>query len=241
MARHGIDLIWWLQINGNDYLMTEWDKPPGAKGQQHYDVPAADNLRTLFGYPSGFGAVDGANLTENVHSIGQPSQVSEIPFALRRGGRALIKLQNVFSATNMRPSVWSPAAGNWPEPKDAKTLNMKEADEIAAQGLLIYVVKTTDGEYFAGFTTGQTDGSQWPEVVHELLPVPERISGRGKVRTGLIDVHRSVQQEAELSPLAQKVLDALTRNKNVLLYGPPARDRKNPCSQPGAPVSRARR
>lgn len=231
MTRHGIDSIWWLQINGNDYHMTELNKAPGAKGQQHYDVPNADNLRTFFAYPSGYGAEEGADLTETVYSIGEPTQANEIPFALRRGGRALIKLQNVFSANNLRPRVWSPAAGSWPVPKDPNTLDAAEAEAIAAAGLLIYVVKTTEGEYFAGFTTDKTDDSLWPEAVQELIPVPTRISGKRKVRTGLIDVHRSVQQDAELSPLAQKILDALTRNKNVLLYGPPGTGKTHALNQ----------
>lgn len=231
MARHKIDLIWWLQINGNDFLMTEWDKPSGAKGQQHYDVPAADNLRAFLGYPSGHGAVEGADLTKTVYAIGNPSQSSEIPFSLRKGGRALIKLQNLFSSNSMRPPVWSPAVSPWPKPNNPKTLSAVEADEIAAKGLLIYVVKTTEDKYFAGFTTGQTDGSLWPETVHDLLPVPGRIVGRGKVRTGLINVHKSVQKDSNYSPLAQKVIDALKRNKNVLLYGPPGTGKTHALNQ----------
>ncbi|GEB24832.1 AAA family ATPase [Brevibacterium aurantiacum] len=231
MAKHSIDSIWWLQINANDYLMTEWDKPSGAKGQQHYDVPNADNLRSFFDCTSDYGAVEGADLTKNVYSIGNPTHADPIPFFFRKGGRALIKLQNIYGNGHMRPFAWSHANNNWPKPSDPHTLTMEEAEEITGRGLLIYVVKTTEGKFFAGFTHGKTPRSSFPDTLQKLIPSSTRISGKRRERTGLINVHNTVQMDADLSPLAQKILDALDRNKNILLYGPPGTGKTHALNQ----------
>lgn len=237
MALHPVDKIWWLQINANDYKNTEWDKDPGAKSQQHYDVPRADLLLSFLGKASDFDQGQGAELAIEAQSIGNPGPRNVIPFSLRKGtptdqvidgepvrrksGRARISLQNVFSSKHQRHPAWSKTAGSWPVPANPKAEDLAEAEKIATSGLLIYVVKTIDDGYFAGFTTGNTDKTLWPDVVKDLLPAPDRVVRGGK-RTGVIHVQKSAQLKyGDLSPLAQKVVRSLSRNKNVLLYGPP--------------------
>lgn len=211
--------------------MTELNKPPGPKGQQHYDVPKADSLKSFLGYTSDYGVEDGADLTVPVYSIGNPTHSDQIPFFVRKGGRAGIKRQNLYGNEHNRPLVWSHAEKDWPKPIDPSKLETKEAEQIAAHGLLIYVVKTTEGKLYAGFTQGNTIESTWPESIRQLIPVSTRISGGRRERTGLIHVDSSVQQDANLSPLAQKILDALKRNKNILLYGPPGTGKTHALNQ----------
>ena len=91
----------------------------------------------------------------------------------------------------------------------------QEAGEYLGDGVHVFLVKSLDGEYFAGFTRGLLIPSSWPRG--EGLESLFRTDSIG----GLLPVSKLLYLNLPSIPDAvYRILEAWKRQPNVLLYGP---------------------
>ena len=203
-----VESILWRNITPGDFFNIEKDLPPGPKGQLHIDLSPTEPVERFLGTD----AQPGGGVTlPSVGAVGNIDLSAPLEFKRRPNGRWGIPRQNRLGNNHARHPAWTDSLG-WPTPSTRPT---STADGQAALdsfgGLHVYIVRTVEGHYFAGFTVGDSRPVTWPEMLDPLFTAQ-------RTRVGII---RPSHDRAALSPLAQEVFDAFRRRKSVLLYGPP--------------------
>lgn len=107
-------------------------------------------------------------------TIGAPSVVESLHWNTKSGGRMRL-FQNRQTTPSHRHPAWSAARG-FPKAPDSVT-TLAEAEQHIAAGLRIYVVRSGDGDFFAGYLAGEYP-SHWPmdDAMRQLF------TGQGGVR-----------------------------------------------------------
>lgn len=151
-----VDRIWWLTVQpGEFYNIERFPRIKGGGGGSLYiEIPGSMVAATL-----DFLDATGANvdalpvITIHARVIGKPEVSGPIKFHPKSGGRMRISCQNRQQEDSQRHPAWTAARGFPTAPN-----NVGSTDEALAYlpdgGLRIYIAKTVDGEYFAGFKTG---------------------------------------------------------------------------------------
>jgi hypothetical protein len=154
-----IDSIWFRQVTDNDFLNIERhpsNGPIGGGGALYLEVPSrvAPKLIAMLGQG---GTVDvGAKI--DARAIGAPGMVAPLEF-LPKSGNRLRLFQNRQSGPTIRHPAWRPALG-FPQASD-NIRTTKQAHKVIGRGLSVFVVKTTSGDFYAGYVTGGFP-AKWP-------------------------------------------------------------------------------
>lgn len=117
-------------------------------------------------------------------------------------GRYCITKQNRQFAGAARHPAWTSARGFPTAPNNIAT----KADVAALPKPVIFLVRTTAGELWAGFSSAQARPAAWPVALDPLFT-----SSVGVIHLG----------SGLLGENGRRVLEAWSRSPNVLLYGPP--------------------
>ena len=192
-----VDAIWWRRVTPNDYFNIEKFVPSGPKGQIHVDVPNPAALLNFFNRYVDPDPSRWTDITIRVSVIWDPTVSSELTFRPRpKNNRYDIRRQNHYTEDSERHPAWTSNFG-WPtleEPPESSS----DAGEIVAPGITIYVVRTIDSQYFAGFTRGKELPAGWPT---ELQPLFSDTKSAGLIEISPTDIGDLAPFIAPISPI----------------------------------------
>ena len=179
-----IDRIWWRNVQpGEFYNIERIHRIAGGGGSLYIEIPSSMVPATL-----DFLDATGANvdalpvITIEARVAGRPSESGPIEFHRKKGGRMRIARQNRQQPNSQRHPAWTAARGFPSAPDDIRSKE-EALPYFPNGGLRIYIAKTVDGDYYAGFTKGPRPENMKPsDPMWELYP-------EGKVVGGVIDAH----------------------------------------------------
>ncbi|QBR91843.1 hypothetical protein [Nocardioides euryhalodurans] len=177
-----IDRIWWRNVQpGEFYNIERYPQIQGGGGSLYIEIPSSMVEATL-----DFLDATGANvdalpvITIEAGVVGHPGLTGPIEFQRKKGSRMRIARQNRQQTSSARHPAWMAARGFPSAPDDVAN---KEAalPYFPEGGLRIYIAKTVEGDYYAGFTKGpRPDNMKHNHPMWDLYP-------QGKVVGGVID------------------------------------------------------
>ena len=221
MPHEIVEAIFIRQITTSDFWNIERSPTTdvGGGSQTYIDIPIRRNmLEPLWRF---LGVSPPANPDDKwpsarifVKTIGAPDHESEIEFADRGGNnnRYLIARQARQRSNSERPYAWSAANGFAQAPDNIASKTDPRIPDVS--NLKIYVVKTIEGNYYAGYVNEPVMPADWPP---------------GLALEKLFD--HSVSSDVTLfdnafafnvPDLVRRILNTWAQgHRNVLLYGPP--------------------
>lgn len=177
-----IDRIWWRNVQpGEFYNIERIPRIEGGGGSLYIEIPSSMVPVTL-----DFLDATGANvdalpvITIEARVAGRPGESGPIEFHRKKGGRMRIARQNRQQPNSQRHPAWIAARGFPTAPDDVR--NKQEAlPHFPNGGLRIYIAKTVEGDYYAGFTKGPRPASMKPN--HPMWD----LYAQGRAVGGVID------------------------------------------------------
>ncbi len=150
-----ITRIWWRNVQpGEFYNIERYHQIKGGGGSLYIEIP-----RSIVPVTLDFLDVTGANveflpvITIEAGVIGQPRLSGPIEFHRKKGGRMRIARQNRQQPNTQRHPAWTAARGFPTAPDDV--CDKEQALPYFPQGgLRVYIAKTAECAYYAGFTKG---------------------------------------------------------------------------------------
>lgn len=150
-----INRIWWRNVQpGEFYNIERFHRIAGGGGSLYIEIPGSmvpDTLEFL-----GVAGVDVSSLpviTIQSRVIGQPNVSGPIEFHRKAGNRMRIARQNRHQPNSQRHPAWTLANG-FPRAPDGIGSTSEARQYFPEGGLRIYIAKTNEGDYYAGFTQG---------------------------------------------------------------------------------------
>lgn len=177
-----IERIWWRNVQpGEFYNIERYPKIEGGGGSLYIEIPGSMVAATLeFLDASGTNVESLPVITITAGVVGQPGLYGAIEFQRKSGGRMRIANQNRQQRSSQRHPAWTRARG-FPSAPDNVHSTQEALPYFPQGGLRIYIAKTFDGKYFAGYTKGPRPASMTEnDPAWELYP-------QGKIVGGVID------------------------------------------------------
>ena len=161
MMQKFIDRIWWRNVQiGEFYNIERFHQIKGGGGSLYIEIPSSLVPGTLSFLGVETGSTDDVD-TENLNVItiqarvmGAPELSGPIEFHKKKGNRMRIARQNRQSPNTQRHPAWTASRG-LPSAPDNVGSREEAAKYFPDEGLRIYIALTSEGEYYAGFTTGK--------------------------------------------------------------------------------------
>lgn len=178
--------IWWRNVQiGEFYNIERWHQIAGGGGSLYIEIPSSlvpDTLEFL-GYPDV--NVDSMPvITIEARVIGDPTVSGPIEFHTKKGHRMRIARQNRQAPSSQRHPAWTASRGFPIAPDDVRNKD-EAAHYFPDGGLRIYLAKTEEGEFFAGFTKGpRPTGMKPSNPSWGLYPSSTRTPVGGVIRGG---------------------------------------------------------
>lgn len=179
-----IDRIWWRNVQpGEFYNIERHHQIEGGGGSLYIEIPNSMVPATL-----DFLDVTGANvdslpvITIEAGVIGRPGVSGPIEFHRKKGSRMRIARQNRQQPNSQRHPAWTAARG-FPTAPDGVRNKEEALPYFPAGGLRVYIAKTVEGDFYAGFTKGPRPADMKPtHPMWDLYP-------QGRVVGGVIDAN----------------------------------------------------
>jgi DNA polymerase III delta prime subunit len=217
-----VDAIFVRQITAADFFNIERspETDKGGGSQTYIDIPLGQNLSLLEKLwkflgcdplPERSGKWPPIRITARV--LSNPAVTNEIQFAPRQGVNSRYRIANQTRQKrgSARHPAWTQAYGFPEAPNDIRS---KDDDRIPPlTNLRVYIIRTLDKQYYAGFINTADMPANWPKNVGL-----ERLFASG-VSADMIEFDSMVS--TEVPHVVHQVLEAWKQRKNVLLYGPP--------------------
>lgn len=150
-----IDRIWWRNVQpGEFYNIERFHRISGGGGSLYIEIPNSMVPATLDFLDVIESNVDSLPVIEiEAGVVGNPGLSGPIEFHSKSGGRMRIARQNRQQPNSQRHPAWVEARGFPTAPDDVG--DREEAlPHFPEGGLRIYIAKTIEGDYYAGFTSG---------------------------------------------------------------------------------------
>jgi hypothetical protein len=151
-----VDRIWWRNLPlGEFYNIERHPRLEGGNGSLYIEIPTSLVPQTLdfLDVPS----IDDLPVTIQAGVAGQAGLSGPIEFHRKSGGRMRIARQNRQQANLQRHPAWTTAQG-FPTAPDGIHDRNEALPYFPEGGLRVYIVRTVEGHYFAGFTEGLRPG-----------------------------------------------------------------------------------
>lgn len=173
-----IDCIWWRNVQpGEFYNIERHHQIKGGGGSLYIEIPNSMVAATLafLSVPRGVQGRDPIIIEAGV--VGQPGLSGPIEFRSKAGNRLRIARQNRQQPNSLRHPAWTAALGFPAAPDDVR--NKEEAlPYFPIGGLRIYICRTVDGEFYAGFTKGTRPVNMKPnDPMWDLYPQRKIVGG----------------------------------------------------------------
>lgn len=150
-----IDRIWWRNVQpGEFYNIERFHQIEGGGGSLYIEVPSSMVPETLDFLDSTGADVESLPvITIQAYVAGRPGESGPIEFQRKKGGRMRIARQNRQQPNSQRHPAWIAARG-FPTAPDSIRNREEALPYFPAGGLRVYIAKTIEGDYYAGFTIG---------------------------------------------------------------------------------------
>lgn len=149
-----VESIWWRNVPEGEFYNVERHPSvtQGGQGALYFEIPKSLVPATLdfLGLP-GTGSLP---FTIQAGVVGVPGASGPIEFQRKAGDRMRIVRQNRQMAGGQRHPAWTVGRGFPTAPDDVQSKD-EALPYFPDGGLRIFIAKTFDGEYYAGFTTGR--------------------------------------------------------------------------------------
>lgn len=150
------DRVWWRNVQPGEFYNIERhpNVVKGGQGSLYIEIPKSMVPATLEFLDAAGSNVEALSvITIEARVYGRPGQSGPIEFHRKKGGRMRIARQNRQQSGSQRHPAWIAANGFPTAPDDVK--NKEEAlPYFPTDGLRIFIAKTVEGDYYAGFTSG---------------------------------------------------------------------------------------
>lgn len=152
-----IDLIWWRNVRPGEFYNVERhpNVTTGGQGSLYFEIPGSLVPKTL-----DFLGLDSLESLPHVIQAGLSDDIESGifgPIEFRRkskkSDRMRIARQNRQMTGAQRHPAWDSSRGFPSAPNSVQSSN-ESAPYFPEGGLRIYIAKTVEGDYYAGFTTG---------------------------------------------------------------------------------------
>ena len=173
-AKLNIKRIWWRNVQlGEFYNIERHHRLEGGGGSLYIEIPSSivpetldflDITETYFNSTSSFEI--------QAFVIGEPQLSGPIVFRSKAGGRMRIANQNRQQPGTQRHPAWK-GTRNFPMTPDSVANTAEALPFFPDGGLRIYIAKTFDDLYYAGFTTGHL-----PSTMNNKHPMFELYSNK---------------------------------------------------------------
>lgn len=174
-----VDLIWWRNVQpGEFYNIERYHQIEGGGGSLYIEIPSSIVPATLDFLDATTTDVDALPaITIRAGVVGQSGMYGDIEFQRKTGRRMRIARQNRQQPTSIRHPAWTPDFGFPTAPSDVR--NTAEALPYFPQGgLRIYIAKTVEGDFYAGFTKGARPADMKPnDPAWDLYPQGRAVGG----------------------------------------------------------------
>lgn len=154
--RVDIEKIWWRNVQpGEFYNIERHHRIRGGGGSLYIEIPSSMVPATL-----GFLGMAGRNaeslpaITIQARVVGDPTSSGPIEFQRKAGGRMRIARQNRQQPNSERHPAWTVGQG-FPTAPDGVMSKEAALPYFPKGGLRIYIAKSLEGDYYAGFTKGE--------------------------------------------------------------------------------------
>lgn len=175
-----VDQIWWRNVQKGEFYNIEREpKIQGGGGSLYIEIPSSlvpDTLEFLECQPSEL--QDGEPIIINAYVLADTRESGQIEFRTKKGNRMRIARQNRKQPGTLRHPAWTRKYG-FPEAPDHLATSRLDFDRYFPEGgLRIFIIKSRDGEYFAGFTKGPRPVNMSIDDPNaQLYPESSRIPG----------------------------------------------------------------
>lgn len=151
-----VESIWWRNVQlGEFYNIERHHKIDGGGGSLYIEIPSSMVSATLKFLGSTETSPENIEpIIINARVVGDPNIIGEIEFQSKTGGRMRIARQNRNQPNSIRHPAWTKERG-FPYAPDTIKSKEEAAEYFPKGGLRIYIIKTTEGSYYAGFTKGE--------------------------------------------------------------------------------------
>lgn len=158
-----IERIWWRNVQpGEFYNIERVPRIAGGGGSLYIEIPSSLVERTLeFLDATGEDVENLPAITIEAGVIGQPGLSGPIEFQRKKGKRMRIANQNRQQSSTRRHPAWISDRG-FPKAPDNVRSTEDAKMSFPEGGLRIYIAKTFEGEYYAGFTKGHRPSNLKP-------------------------------------------------------------------------------
>lgn len=173
-----VDRIWWRNVQpGEFYNIERYHQIPGGGGSLYIEIPKSLVPATL-----DFLEATGANvnalpvITIQARVAGHPGLSGPIEFHRKEGGRMRIARQNRQQPGSQRHPAWTAERG-FPTAPDSVGNRQEALPYFPEGGLRIYIVKTVEGDFYAGFTQGPRPAGMKPNHPSWELYSQDKVGG----------------------------------------------------------------
>lgn len=165
--RLNVQRIWWRNVPVGEFYNVERHPSvtKGGQGSLYFEIPKLFVPKTLdfLGLPN----LDSLPFTIQAGIAGEDSIAAPIEFHRKASGpnendRMRITRQNRQMSGAQRHPAWAAERGFPIAPSGVRSRE-EAAPYFPDGGLRIYIAKTTEGDYHAGFTTGERPNDMAPD------------------------------------------------------------------------------
>jgi len=174
------DLVWWRNVPPGEFYNVERHPSVthGGQGALYFEIPSSMVASTL-----DFLEATAPPVTIQARVYGKDGQSGPIEFLSKAGNRMRIARQNRQMAGSERHPAWTASNGFPSAPDDVR--NKQDALPYFPEGgLRIWIGRTTDGDFYAGFTKGPR-----PSGMSLSDPNWDLYSSGGRIVGGVIDAN----------------------------------------------------
>lgn len=175
-----VDQVWWRNVQKGEFYNIEREhKIDGGGGSLYIEIPSSLVEETLeFLERPRSDLQDGEPIIIDAFVFADPQKSAPIEFRTKKGNRMRIARQNRRQPGSLRHPAWTSEYG-FPQAPDNLRANKADFVQYFPEGgLRIFIVKSIEGDYFAGFTKGpRPSGLPIDDPNSELYPSSSRIPG----------------------------------------------------------------
>lgn len=159
-----ISSIWWRNVQpGEFYNIERYHQIKGGGGSLYIEIPSSMVPSTLDFLDAQISEIENLPvITIQARVIGNPRQSGQIEFHRKTGGRMRIARQNRQQPNSQRHPAWVSTNG-FPVAPDTVTSTDEARHSFPNGGLRIYIAKTIEGHFYAGFTKGTRPAHMQPD------------------------------------------------------------------------------